>query len=454
MKVTNLDNFDEKNTKYNILLNEFEKYGYSENNLLSLSELSLFLDRKSPKNKFDSTLLQKFYKFLNLNEYSIITVSKFISGFFSFNEKLKTIKEELYKEYIKKKEIIENIKNKLNKYKKEKLNEEGFSANAKLIGEILLTNFSFDLQGIKEIIIKIQYGKQEKEIIQKLNQFELDPNKNFEFKASSIKDNLKFILFTKNDSDNITQIGSQIYSSEDIIENASTLIQIDIPSNENNENYIAEIKARIYLVKSDYDYYNVLKEKEEQKLNKIKLDFEETDKNIKKFGYIYSDKKKIKVNEDKDQEVKDNIKKFSKETFEFPKNKFIIEFNNERIDSYEEKDYKVNFNNEKKIIKKYYQEIKVNNNQDNFQNNNLNNKNLKIDSNNNVSKSMNSMQQNDNKIKSGNVINKSNELNFITNKNQILLENNNKEGIKKIVLSVKRKPPIINNNKSNVETLP
>ena len=96
--------------------------------------MSLFLDRKSPKNKFDSTLLQKFYKFLNLNEYSIITVSKFISGFFSFNEKLKTIKEELYKEYIKKKEIIENIKNKLNKYKKEKLNEEGFSANAKLIG--------------------------------------------------------------------------------------------------------------------------------------------------------------------------------------------------------------------------------------------------------------------------------------------------------------------------------
>ena len=448
MKLRNEDNFDEKNTKYKILLNEFEKYGYSENNLLSLSELSLFLDRKSPKNKFDSTLLQKFYKFLNLNEYSIITVSKFISGFFSFNEKLKTIKEELYKEYIKKKEIIENIKNKLNKYKKEKLNEEGFSANAKLIGEILLTNFSFDLQGIKEIIIKIQYGKQEKEIIQKLNQIELDSNKNFEFKASSIKDNLKFILLTKNDSDNITQIGSQIYSSEDIIENASTLIQIDIPSNENNENYIAEIKVRISLVKSEYEYYNVVKEKEEQKLNKIMLDFEETEKSIKKFGYIYSDKKKTKVNEDKDQEVKDNIKKFSKETFEFPKNKFIIEFNNERIDGYEEKDYKVNFNNEKKIIKKYYQEIKENNNQDNF------NKNLAINSNNNINNTINSIQQNDNKINSGNVINKSNEVNFITNKNQTLLENNNKEGIKKIVLSIKRKPPIINNNKSNVETLP
>ena len=453
MKLRNEDNFDEKNTKYNILLNEFEKYGYSENNLLSLSELSLFLDRKSPKNKFDSTLLQKLYKFLNLNEYSIITVSKFISGFFSFNEKLKTIKEELYKEYIKKKEIIENIKNKSNKYKKEKLNEEGFSANAKLIGEIILTNFSFDLQGIKEIIIKIQYGKQEKEIIQKLNQIELDNNKNFEFKASSIKDNLKFILLTKNDSDNITQIGTQIYSSEDIIENASTLIQIDIPSNENNENYISEIKARISLVKSEYDSYNVLKEKEEQKLNKIMLDFEETETNIKKLGYIYSDKKKIKVNEDKDQEVKDNIKKFSKETFEFPKNKFIIEFNNERIDSYEEKDYKVNFNNEKKIIKKYYQEIKVNNNQDNFHNNNLNNKNLAINSNDNISNNINSMQQNNNKINSGNVINKKNEVNFI-NKNQTLLENNNKEGIKKIVLSVKGRPPIINYNKSNVETLP
>ena len=132
--------------------------------------MSLFLDRKSPKNKFDSTLLKKLYKFLNLNEYSIITVSKFISGFFLFNEKLEKRKEELKEEYLKEKENFENLKNNFNKYKKEKLNEEGFSENVKLIGEIIATNFSFNLQGIKEIIIKIQYGKQEKEIIKKLNQ--------------------------------------------------------------------------------------------------------------------------------------------------------------------------------------------------------------------------------------------------------------------------------------------
>ena len=363
MKEKSENNLNEKNTKYNELLNEFENYGYSKNNLLSLSELSLFLDRKSPKNKFNSTLLQKLYKFLNLNEYSIITVSKFISGFFLFNEKLEKRKEELKVEYFKEKENFENLKNKCNKYKKKKFNEEGFRENAKLIGEIIVTNFSFNLQGIKEIIIKIQYGKQEKEIIQKIDQIEID-NKNFEFKASSKKDNLIFILLTKDDLNKITEISSQIYSSQDIPENESTLIQIDIPSNENKENYIAEIKAKISLIKSNYEYYNILKEKEEQKLNKLIFDFEEAEKNIKKLEYIYLDKKKIKVNEVNNQEVKDNIKRLSKETFEFPKNKFVIEFNNERIDSYEESDYKVNFNNEKKIIKKYYQEIKVNNNKD------------------------------------------------------------------------------------------
>ena len=368
MKVRNKDNLNEKNNKYNELLNEFENYGYSENNLLSLSELSLFLDRKSPKNKFDSTLLQKLYKFLNLNEYSIITVSKFISGFFLFNEKLEKRKEELKEEYFKEKENFENLKNKCNKYKKEKFNEEGFSENAKLIGEIIVTNFSFNLQGIKEIIIKIQYEKQEKEMIQKINQIEMDNNKNFEFKASSKKDNLKFILLTKDDLNKITEIGSQIYSSEDIPENESTILQIDIPSNENKENYIAEIKAKISLIKSNYEYYNILKGKEEQKLNKLIFDFEEAEKNIKKLEYIYLDKRKIKVNEVNNQEVKDNIRRLPKETFEFPKNKFIIEFNNERIDSYEESDYKVNFNNEKKIIKKYYQEIKVNNNKDDKKN--------------------------------------------------------------------------------------
>ena len=364
MKVRSENNLNEKNNKYNELLKEFENYGYYENNLLSLSELSLFLDRKSPKNKFDSTLLQKLYKFFNLNGYSIITVTKFISGFFLFNEKLEKRKEELKEEYFKEKENFENLKKKCNKYKNEKFNEEGFSENAKLIGEIIITNFSFNLQGIKEIIIKIQYGKQEKEIIQKINQIEMDNNKNFEFKASSKKENLKFILFTKNDLNKITEIGSQIYSSEDIPENESTIIQIDIPSNENKENYIAEIKAKISLIKSNYEFYNILKEKEKQKLNKLLLDFEEAEKNIKKLEYIYLDKRKIKVNEVNNQEVKDNIRRLPKETFEFPKNKFIIEFNNERIDSYEEGDYKVNFNNEKKIIKKYYQEIKVNNKKD------------------------------------------------------------------------------------------
>ena len=332
----------EKIWKYNELLYEFVKYGYSKDNLLSQNELSLFLDMKSPQNKFDRILLQKLFKFLNLTEFSVITVSNFVDRLFFFKEELKKIEKELNDEYKKEQKNINNIINMCEKYKNEKLNEEGFSENAKLIGEIIVTNFNFNLQGIKEIIVKIIYGKQEKEIIQRINEDDLNINKNFEFKAFSNKDNLKFILLTKNDSNEITEIGSKIYSSEDIIDQESILIQIDIPSIENEDNYIAIIKAKISLRKSEYKYYESLKAKEESKLNKLIIDLEQAENNIKRIDYIYLDNKKKEINKCNRKKVNNDIKRLSKETFEFSKNKYIIEFNNERIINNAEKDFQVN----------------------------------------------------------------------------------------------------------------
>ena len=44
---------EEEKSNYDFLLKELSEYGYSEDNLLSQSELNLFLERKSPKNKYD-----------------------------------------------------------------------------------------------------------------------------------------------------------------------------------------------------------------------------------------------------------------------------------------------------------------------------------------------------------------------------------------------------------------
>ena len=191
----------------------------------------------------------------------------------------------------------------IEKFKDEKLNEEGFSEKAKLSGEIIDINLYFNLSGIKEIIIKIIYGGKIQEIIHPINpnQQENDNNnKSFEFKASSSKDNLEFILISKDIFGNIKEIGSKIYSSEELDFQESILVQLEYQLNGNEEHIAAIIKARICLKKSEIGYYENLKRKEEIKLKKLMSDLELAEKNMKELEYIYSKKtpiqKKPKVN--------------------------------------------------------------------------------------------------------------------------------------------------------------
>ena len=119
-----------------ILLNELSEYGYTEENLISQNEANLFFTRKLKK---ENNLSQKLFSFLNLTEYNTITISKFISSIFQLEEELKKEKEKLNEEFLEQKKIYDEIINMYKRYQTEKLNEEGFSENAKLSGEILET---------------------------------------------------------------------------------------------------------------------------------------------------------------------------------------------------------------------------------------------------------------------------------------------------------------------------
>ena len=232
----NFQNEEEK-SNYNFLLNEFTKYGYSEDNLISQSELNLFFQRKSQKNNLDNNLSEKLFNFLNLNKFSVITISQFISGFIQIYKEFRKKSDELHKEYLEEKQLYENILNMCKKYQNEKLNEEGFCENAKLSGEIVDLNCNIDLEGIQEIIVKIIYREQEQEIKQKIingQKNEID-NKKFEFNASSKKDNLKFILMTINNSNDTSEIGSKTYSLEEIVNQDPFLIKVEISSEEKEE---------------------------------------------------------------------------------------------------------------------------------------------------------------------------------------------------------------------------
>ena len=347
---------EEEMPKEEILLNELSEYGYTEETLISQSELSLFLDRKSPKNKFDTSLIKKLYSILNLTEYDTVTVSQFVSGFLKMDEEIRKSRDELNEEYSNKKKNFENILDMCKRYQSEKLNEEGFSENARLSGDIIESTFNVDLDGIEEIILSIIYGDEKQEIKQNVKQKEEEDkenNKHFELKALSGKEHLEFKLMTRNYLNYVAEIGSKTYSLEGIQNQEPFFIKVEIPfdddfANDKEGNLAAIVKAKIALRWSDYEYYEQQQKNEEPKLKKLLSDLEQAEESIKKLDYIFSAEKKNEKNE-----AENNVRKSSeflnRKILEFPDNNFIVDFNNERIDTVIRKGIKVDFNNEKEV---------------------------------------------------------------------------------------------------------
>ena len=418
---------EEEISKEEILLNELSQYGYTEDNLISQNELALFLDRKSTKNKFDIVLLEKLYSLLNLTEYDTVTISQFVSGFIKMEEEFRKSREELNEEYLNKKKEYENILDMCKRYQSEKLNEEGFSENGRLSGDIIDTTYNVDLDGIEEVILKIIYGEETQEIKKSIKEKEEDKesNKHFELKASSGKEHLEFKLLTRNYLNYCTEIGSKIYSLEGIKNQDSFFIKVEIPFDDDyvidkEGSLAAIIKAKISLRWSDFQYYEQQKKTEEPKLKKLISDLEQAEESIKKIEKIYSLEKKDEKNEAENNN-KRITESLNKKLFEFPDNNFIVDFNNERIDTVMNKGIKVDFNNEKEV------EISCDN-----QNaeNNINNINNDINNDNNINNyteqnehnySYEIMNPNEN-LESNEIMNNNNEINIdhILNNNDII----------------------------------
>ena len=355
-----------------ILAQELSEYGYDKKNRISRSELLLFLDRKSPDGKFDPALAEKLFQTLNLSNTSTISIEKFINGFSQFEDEIKKSAVSFNTKFSKEKELYNQVVEQLRKYQSEKSKEEDTSENEVLSGEIIDINLKTKIEGIKEIIIKIILGDQEQVITQNVNGEEESEkeNKFFEFKTSSKQDNLEFILQAKNDSGDITNIGSKAYSLEGINTQDEFFVAIGIPENanaeeENNEeeeNLAAEIKAKISLLSSNFKYYNFQKRKEENKLRKLTIEVEQAEEYVKKVQDVYggdsrnsiqTSKKEKSENEEKSRSTNQKLAEKSnqddnfnnKKIFEFSISKYIVEFNRKRYDEIISKGVEVDFNN-------------------------------------------------------------------------------------------------------------
>ena len=313
---------EENSNVKKFLLNEFDKYGYSKNTLISKNELSLFLDMKSPNKKFDINLSQKLFEFLKLDDLSTISISKFISGFLLF-----------YENHIKNKdELGEKIFNDI-------INIDKYNEKIKICGEIVNIKLNIDSN---EFIIKIIYNENEKEFNENIIENNDTNKKKFEFNYTPQNDIIKFILLTKDKSGNIIEIGSSLYSLGKIINFQEQLLtHIEIPFDENEENIAALLSVEMSILKTYFKKREYLKSTKEPQDNISKKD---TEKNDSK----------------KNKEEKNNIKGLSNKTFEFPKDKFIIKFNNERTFDKIEKKLYLYYNNEKINYEKKNLEKKIN----------------------------------------------------------------------------------------------
>jgi hypothetical protein len=379
--------------KYKQLLKELSGYGYSESNKISQSEIILFLDLRTPKKKFDRNLSTQLFKILDISEKKIISIEQFINGFLEFEKEINNNYETLKSEYLHKNDQYQNLISQCKRYQNEVLNNEGFSEDGKLFGKIIDINLKKKLEGVKEIIIKINFGEQNAEVKQKLiNQIEIvkdDSNKSFEFKADSKKNNIEFILQAKNDLGHIYNIGNQIYSLENIDKQEEFSDEIEIKENNNNndDNLFAVIKFEMTLIWSYFKLYDLKRSIEEPTFQKMKKDYEDAEKNLKMLKRVYCEEgeefEQSDINDNKNEiKVEDNPKLrnddrdkpkyvieegFSeKKLFEFPKYKYVVEFNNIRIDKAINKDLDVNINN--KLCDSIQNESNLSNNKEDEKN--------------------------------------------------------------------------------------
>ena len=285
---------EESRMKIDILMNAFEELGWDNQKDLTQNEILIFLNNHCPQGEFDTTLAQKLFQILDVDDQNRITVEEFIKGYLQFEADLKKNNDEFNKRFIQEQKNYNNLEEQCRLYKSEKLSPEGFCENAKITVEITDVDIQKEIEGISSVIIKVIYNdeiKEKKLMINNTNN-NLLVNEKFEFKPTSRKDRFEFIMLTV-DEDNVESIiGSKRFPLDQITSQEEYLVQITIPEMEGEEEISAAIiNCKIVLFWSDYEFFEEKKKKSENKLKKIKEASNKTSYYLQKIKEIYGDLK-------------------------------------------------------------------------------------------------------------------------------------------------------------------
>ena len=273
------------------LKNSFSELGWNYQKEIGKDEIIYFLNKRSKDGQFDINLANKLFHFIEMEKESKITVKDFIKEYIQFEKELSNNISELEKKITDEKNSYNSFQEQCYKFKKEKLNSEGFSENAKFYLEITDIQIKKYLRKVKEIILVIIYNSQKEEI--KFDYSEnivYFSNKIYEFKSKSKNDHFELILKgikNNNDDNEIIEIGKKLFPLEEIISQEEYIVQITIPENENKEKEAALINSKITLHWSDYLFFEEKKEKCESKLRKLTEALLKINQYLTKMNEIY-----------------------------------------------------------------------------------------------------------------------------------------------------------------------
>ena len=272
------------------LTNSFSELGWNSQKEIRKDEIIYFLNKRSKDGQFDINLGNKLFQLIEIEEDSKITVEDFIRGYINLEKELNNNISELKKQIIDEKNLYNSFQEECYKYKKEKLNSEGFSENAKLSMEISNIEIKKNLRNIKEMILSIIYNSQKEEL-----KFDYSKNiiyfnkKIYEFNSTSKNDHFELILqgIKNNDDNEIIEIGKKLFPLEEITSQEEYSVQITIPEKGNLDNEVAFINSKITLHWSNYLFFQEKKENCESKLRKLTEALLKINQYLSKINEVY-----------------------------------------------------------------------------------------------------------------------------------------------------------------------
>ena len=279
---------EENSGKIESLLKALNNINLGDKHQLSTSDIQIFFNQYLPSS--DNSLYEKLVSALDIE--NSISLEDFLNGFTQFDTELKKSNMELNNKLLAEQNNLNNLLEQCNKYKNEKLNEEGFCENSKLVIDIENIDLRLDLN-LQNVIIEVQYNN---EIAHKT--FGINENSNIdktiEFIPNKRSDNLIFtVKGVKSGNNELLTIGSRELPLNELTTQDEYTVQIDIPDNNDQNSVGVVITAKILLYFSDYQYFSSKRDITENKINKIKNAIMETNKYLKDIENIYKQNMKI-----------------------------------------------------------------------------------------------------------------------------------------------------------------